>query len=99
MQLSKGEIEIVIEAIRRYLPADVEIFFFGSRVDGSSHRGSDLDVLLKGEAAIALSLIALVKEGLDESDLPFRVDLLDYHRCSERMLKNISSSLEGPLKK
>lgn len=88
MAIAEEEAAVVVGAIRKYLP-DVEISFFGSRVDGTAREGSDLDVLLKGAAEIDLGLISLVKEELEASDLPFRVDILDYHRCSGQMLKNI----------
>ena len=33
--------------LRRYLP-DVEVWAYGSRVNGRSHDGSDLDLVLRG---------------------------------------------------
>jgi predicted nucleotidyltransferase len=93
MDLSDAQRDVVVSAIRQFLPPEVEIFFFGSRVEGTARRGSDLDVLLKGQAPIALDSMALIRERLEESDLPFKVDLLDYHACSPQMLKNIKGSM------
>ncbi|MBU4485085.1 nucleotidyltransferase domain-containing protein, partial [bacterium] len=82
MDVTKKELKIVISAILDHLSQNTEIYFFGSRVDGTSHKSSDLDVLLKGETQINLAKIALIKENIENSDIPFNVDILDYHRCS-----------------
>ncbi|PIU55496.1 MAG: nucleotidyltransferase domain-containing protein [Deltaproteobacteria bacterium CG07_land_8_20_14_0_80_38_7] len=93
MDLTNKEKAIVISILRQLLPSNVEIFFFGSRIDGTSRRASDLDILLKGATQIDLGLIAMVREKMEESNLPFKVDILDYHSCSQEMLKNISSNI------
>ena len=97
MQIERKDADLIIKIIRQHLSANVDIFFFGSRVNGSFRKESDIDVLLKGIAPIDLGILSLVKEELEESDIPFKVDILDYHRCSKKMLKNISKSITGPL--
>lgn len=93
MDLTKEEKAVVTTAIRQHIPLSVEVFFFGSRVDGTSRKDSDLDVLLKGPCHIDLGLIALVRDKLEESNLSFRIDILDYHSCSPEMLKSISKNM------
>ena len=93
MDLTKEEMAVVIAAIRQHLPPDVEVFFFGSRVDESSRRGSDLDVLLKGVRPIDLKVVAMLRDRLEESDLPFKVDLIDYHACTPEMVRNFSKTM------
>ncbi len=93
MNLTDDQRETVVSAIRQYLPLEVDIFFFGSRVDGTARKSSDLDVLLKGSAEIPLGAIALIRERLENSDLPFSVDLLDYRTCSPQMLENIAGTM------
>ena len=50
------------------------IWAYGSRVGGKAHSGSDLDLAIKdlGENSLTIPMIRAV---LDESTLPFRVDL------------------------
>lgn len=91
--LTDDEKETVLSIIKRHIPADTEVFFFGSRVDNTANPASDLDVLLKNEDPIALSTMSQIKEELEQSDLPFKVDLIDYHQFTKKMLKNISRSL------
>lgn len=93
MDLTKEETDIVIAAIRQHLPKDVEVYFFGSRVDGTSHKGSDLDVLIKWSSRVDLGQLSLAKEAIEESNILFKVDIVDYHRCSEQMIKNISKNI------
>ena len=94
MDLTKEELDIVVSAVQKHLPQDIEIFLFGSRINGTSHKASDLDVLLKNEGPIDLAKMALIKESIENSNISFNVDILDYHRCSKEMLKNISASLK-----
>lgn len=93
MQLTDKEQETVLSIIRSLIPPSTEVFYYGSRVNGTARISSDLDVLLKGPAPIDLATLALIKEKFEDSDLPFKVDLLDYHTLSKKMLGNISKSL------
>lgn len=63
---------------RRYLPG-VEIWAYGSRVNGQSHDSSDLDLVLRGPdlAEILASQLGAFGEALQESTLPFLVDARD----------------------
>lgn len=93
MDFTGEEKDFIVETVRRHVAADVEVFFFGSRVDGTSNVGSDLDVLLKGKTAVDLGDISLLKEAFEASNIPFKVDILDYNRCDKQMIKNISKNL------
>ena len=93
MNLTKEERDSVISIIKNNVSNKVRVFFFGSRMDGTSSKSSDLDVLLHGNSPIELGQISIIKEQLEQSNLPFKVDVLDYHRCSEQMLKNIAGNL------
>jgi predicted nucleotidyltransferase len=67
----------------------VKIYAFGSRVAGDARPGSDLDVVLWGKTELPGSVLADVDDVLAESRLPFRVDVLDYHRLSKDFLAKI----------
>lgn len=76
---------IVEDLARRYLPG-VEIWAYGSRVNGQSHDGSDLDIVLRGSglAEIRASQLADFDDGLRDSTLPFLVEARDWVRLPER---------------
>ena len=74
-----------IEALlRKHLP-DVEVWAYGSRVNGQSHEGSDLDLVLRGPklAEIDTSQLADFIEALQDSTIPFLVEARDWTRLPE----------------
>jgi uncharacterized protein len=77
LALAPVEAAAVRAILKRRLPRDVQVFVFGSRAGGRVRRMSDLDLLLQGEGPLDSSLIAALAEDFDESDLRWRVDLVD----------------------
>ena len=83
---------ITIEAlVREHLPG-VEVWAYGSRVNGRSHEGSDLDLILRGPnlEEIPADPMADFIEALRESTLPFLVDARDWVRVPERFRREIA---------
>ena len=68
---------IVRDILRQHLPAGTRAFVFGSRVNGQARRYSDLDLALEWKRPLGLDLIGQIAEALSESDLPYRVDVVD----------------------
>lgn len=68
--------DLVLAILRRHV-AGVEVRAFGSRANGHARRASDLDLLLMTKAPLEPVVLARLKDDLTESDLPFRVDVLD----------------------
>ncbi|MEO2089135.1 MAG: nucleotidyltransferase domain-containing protein [Gemmataceae bacterium] len=56
---------------------------FGSRLGTVHHHYSDLDIGILADTPIPLSTLSALEEAFAESDLPFRVDVVDLHRVSE----------------
>ena len=58
----------------------VEVWAYGSRVNGRSHEGSDLDLVLRSQGLSPLdpSLLAAVAQGFQDSRLPILVDVHDW---------------------
>ncbi|HAH31545.1 MAG TPA: hypothetical protein DCL44_04445 [Elusimicrobia bacterium] len=73
---------------------DVETRVFGSRVAGTPKDYSDLDVALVGAARLDTAIIGAIKEAFEESDLPFRIDVLDWNSISEEFQKVILKNYE-----
>ncbi len=55
----------------------VRVFLFGSRARGASVAGSDIDIALLGETPLPRPLLSRMRESLEESAIPVRVDLVD----------------------
>jgi type I restriction enzyme S subunit len=70
------EWELLAEILRAYLPG-CRIWAFGSRATGRRvKRFSDLDLAIDG-GPLPLKEAALLDEALDESRLPFKVDVVE----------------------
>lgn len=81
----------VIEALlREHLPG-VEVWAYGSRVDGRSHDGSDLDLVLRGPGLqeISVGQVADFEEAVRESSILFLVEARDWVGLPERFHREI----------
>jgi predicted nucleotidyltransferase len=72
--LSSGQIKTIRDILSLY-PEVEEVVLFGSRAKGSPRRGSDVDLALRGDQISPMTL-ARLQAAMDESNLPFRVDLV-----------------------
>ncbi|KAB2951968.1 nucleotidyltransferase domain-containing protein [Heliorestis acidaminivorans] len=88
IKLSEEELRTVKNILKTYA-SNLEILVFGSRVTGKTHEHSDLDIALKGKDKLDLLLLANLKDDFQDSDLSFRVDIVDYHRISPEFQKVI----------
>ena len=68
---------IVREVLRAHLPPGARAYVFASRAHGGARRYSDLDLALEWERPLGLRLIGEIAEALSESDLPYKVDIVD----------------------
>jgi len=55
---------------------------------------SDLDLAIVGDKKINLKILADIKEAFEESELPYRVDVLDWNAISENFRKIINEKYE-----
>ncbi|MCY3815736.1 MAG: nucleotidyltransferase domain-containing protein [Gammaproteobacteria bacterium] len=81
----------IIEALAREHLPDVEVWAYGSRVNGRSHEGSDLDLILRspGLREIPQDRISDFADALRESTIPFLVEARDWARVPERFHRRI----------
>lgn len=73
---------IVQSILRRHVP-DREVWAFGSRARRTAKPYSDLDLVVLGEQPLGLALSAALSDDFSESDLPWRVDVVDWATTSE----------------
>jgi predicted nucleotidyltransferase len=71
----------ILRILDKYAP-DCEIRAFGSRIEGRPGKYSDLDIALVGEGKIDWRRIEALKDVLAASDLPFIIDVIDWHAIS-----------------
>lgn len=73
---------IVERILRQHIP-EREVWAFGSRVNGRPKPHSDLDLVVLGDEPLSIAQQARLAEAFSESDLPWRVDLLDWASTSD----------------
>jgi len=83
IDLRPGEWEIVRDLLQRHVP-EREVWAFGSRVKQTAKPFSDLDLVILGNQPLTLSTLADVADDFSESDLPFKVDIVDWATTSQR---------------
>jgi predicted nucleotidyltransferase len=82
IDINPRHLEIVKAILQRHVP-DAEVRAFGSRVTRTAKDHSDLDLAIVGEGPMDFRSKALLEEAFEESDLPFRVDVVDLAAVSE----------------
>jgi predicted nucleotidyltransferase len=73
IDISDEQRQLLLDIVRQYIP-DATVRAYGSRVRGTARTYSDLD-LVAFTPREENRLISELKEALDESNLPFLVDL------------------------
>ncbi|GHV72484.1 hypothetical protein AGMMS49928_29510 [Spirochaetia bacterium] len=91
--VSEADFKTIQEIIARYA-AGCEVHAFGSRYKWTSNDYSDLDLAFVGDKKLSLAEIAKIREAFEESDLPFRVDVLDWHGISKEFQAIINQGYE-----
>ncbi len=79
---SPSALETVVAVLERYVP-DREVRAIGSRVTGAVKPFSDLDLVIMGDTPLTLRTLAELRDALDDSDVPFVVDLIEWASASE----------------
>ncbi len=93
-QLINGEINLtsqqlaeVCSVLSIHVP-DITVWAFGSRVNGHAREYSDLDLALITTEPLSLPVKADLVACFEESNLPFKVDIIDW-ACTGDNFRNI----------
>jgi len=74
---------LVLEILGAHLPSAAKVYVFGSRTTGKARRMSDLDLAIDAGRRLSTDEIVILREAFTESDLPFRVDITDWHAIED----------------
>lgn len=97
-QLMEGDIDLSLQQlneIRTILSShvpDIAVWAFGSRVTGSAREYSDLDLALITVEPLPLTTKADLVACFSESNLPFKVDLVDWSSTSDNFRNIITAN-------
>ncbi len=88
VNLSIKHWNIVRNILQKHVP-EYEIWAFGSRAKGTAKLYSDLDLAIISNQALNLAVSAALENDFTESDLPWKVDVVDWATTSETFRKII----------
>jgi len=92
-ELTPREKAIIGEILAAHLPG-VTVHAFGSRVNGGARPYSDLDIALITDAPLPIAQVADLAEAFALSDLPFRVDIVEWARIADDFKAVIAARYE-----
>ncbi|HQT65422.1 MAG: hypothetical protein B7Z75_13195 [Acidocella sp. 20-57-95] len=72
---------IVQEILHKHVP-HCEVWAFGSRAKGTAKAFSDLDLAIIAEARLPNGVTAAMADDFTESDLPWKVDIVEWATTS-----------------
>lgn len=88
---TKAEVKKIIYSFLN--PKTDRVFIFGSQVAGKTRKFSDIDIGIKSSKAIPWWKLAAIDEALEESNLPYTVDVVDFNLVSEKFKKVAEKNL------
>jgi type I restriction enzyme S subunit len=82
---------LVLNILRANLAESTKVWVFGSRATGRARRYSDLDLAIDAGRRLTLDELAGLTEAFSDSDLPYKVDLADWHNIEDRWRQTITA--------
>jgi len=93
IDLRLKDLEIIQTVLRASVP-QYDVWAFGSRVSHRARPFSDLDLAIITNHPLSFSQLGDIQEALSASDLPIKVDLLDWASITEGFRDIIRSQYE-----
>jgi predicted nucleotidyltransferase len=92
LDMREEHVRIVCDVLSTLLPKDARAYVFGSRASGGARRYSDLDLALEWSRPLGLDVLGEIAEALSESDLPYKVDIVDLATVTPAFRASIAGS-------
>ena len=92
IDIRPDHLRIVRDILRRHLPPGTALWAFGSRTTGKARPTSDLDLAVDAGRVLTAREHTLLADSFDESDLPYKVDVIDLQRTSARFRAIVGKS-------
>lgn len=96
IKLREQDRKIICDLANKIFSGPVEIWAYGSRVKGTSHDASDLDLVLRSKnlKPIIIEEFSKFVEELKDSQIPILVQVFDWARLPESFHENILKEYE-----
>lgn len=91
--LTAQQLHLIQDILLAILP-NTPVWAFGSRVKGTNKPFSDIDLALITTTPLTIRELTELELAFSDSDLPFKVDLVDWASCSETFKQIILQKYE-----
>lgn len=91
IDMSAHEWLIVFGLLQKHIP-DKLVWAFGSRAKMTAKKFSDLDLAILADEPLAIQTLSALADDFSESDLPWKVDLVDWASTGEAFRKIIEQN-------
>ncbi len=82
IDIRSNDLKIVQQILADALPKNAKVWVFGSRATWKTKRSSDLDLAIDAGRALTQNENSALADAFDESDLPYKVDVVDMHNVT-----------------
>lgn len=93
ISVSSKEFEIIKNILNSYIKKG-KVYAFGSRYKNNNRKFSDFDIAIDTGEKLSFEFLNILKDAFEESDLPYRVDIIDYNNISDKFKKIIDGGNE-----
>ena len=93
LDLSEKDQRVGRDILRASAPPEAIVWAFGSRTTGRARRYSDLDLAIDAGRQLTIRDMALLQEAFDESELSYRVDIVDWRTLDDAFRRRIAGEL------
>jgi predicted nucleotidyltransferase len=92
ISLSSDEQTTLKQVVKTYATDQpYQVYVFGSRATGKAKRYSDIDLALIGQKPVPIRILSSLHEALENSRLPYVVDVVDFQTASQQLREQIST--------
>lgn len=88
IDIRPDHLQIVRSILQKHVP-QYEVWAFGSRAKWTAKDYSDLDLCIVSDKPLNFSVLGAMAEDFSDSDLPWKVDVVDWATTSESFRKII----------
>jgi type I restriction enzyme S subunit len=89
INLSNNQLQIVLDILQKHLDEHARVWVFGSRAKGIAKKFSDLDIAIDAGKALSFDQLVDLENAFVESDLAYKVDVVDLQNVKDSIFKKI----------
>lgn len=96
MLLRDKDRQRLIRLLEEHITVPAEVWVYGSRVDGTAHEGSDIDLVIRTAdlAPLPIGMLYAFREAHRDSNIPILMDAFDWATLPTSFQKNIQERHE-----